>query len=78
MINIGRETPNSLVDYAGELEKALGQEAKNCDASMQDGAVPATRASASRLEGLIGYQPASPFSVTAPAFLAWTRNQDDA
>ena len=78
LVNIGGGTPSNLMDYVGELEKALGREAKKTYLPMQDGDVPATFASADLLEVLIGYKPGTPISVGVPAFVAWYREHNGA
>lgn len=71
VVNIGCGAPSSLMDYIGELEQALGREAKKTFLPMQDGDVRATFASADLLERLTGYRPSTPISNGIPAFAAW-------
>lgn len=73
LVNIGGGAPSNLMDYIGELEKALGREAQKTFLPMQDGDVRATFASADLLERLTGYKPSTPISVGVPAFAAWFR-----
>jgi len=40
LVNVGGGAPSNLMDYIGELEKALGREAKKTFLPMQDGDVP--------------------------------------
>lgn len=75
LVNIGGGAPSSLMDYIGELERALGIEAKKTYLPMQDGDVPATFASADLLETLTGYKPATPISEGVPSFVAWFRER---
>jgi Nucleoside-diphosphate-sugar epimerases len=71
LVNIGGGRPAALMDYIGQLEAALGFEAKKTFLPMQDGDVPDTFASADLLERLTGYRPATPISVGVPAFADW-------
>lgn len=71
LVNVGGGQPSNLMDYIGELEKALGREAKKNFLPMQDGDVRATFASADLLEALTGYRPSTPISVGVPAFVDW-------
>ena len=71
LVNVGGGSPSDLMSYIGELEKALGQEARKTFLPMQAGDVRATFASADLLERLTGYKPATPISVGVPAFVAW-------
>ena len=75
IVNIGRGKPSPLMDYIGELEKALGRTAKKNFLPMQDGDVPHTTASAELLERLIGYKPETPISLGVPAFVGWFRQR---
>lgn len=71
LVNIGGGRPAALMDYIGQLEAALGFEAKKTFLPMQDGDVPDTFASADLLARLTGYRPATPISVGVPAFADW-------
>jgi UDP-glucuronate 4-epimerase len=73
LVNIGGGSPSNLMDYIGELEMALGREAKKTFLPMQDGDVRATFASADLLEQLTGYKPCTPISVGVPNFVDWYR-----
>lgn len=73
LVNVGGGSPSSLMEYIGELEKALGREAKKTFLPMQDGDVRATFASADLLERLTGYKPSTPISAGVPAFVRWYR-----
>ncbi|MBO9622422.1 MAG: NAD-dependent epimerase/dehydratase family protein [Sphingomonas sp.] len=73
IVNIGGGTPTPLMEYIGELEKALGQPAKKNFMPMQQGDVPATKASSELLEQLTGFVPAIPPSVGVPQFVRWYR-----
>jgi len=73
LVNVGGGSPSNLMDYIGELEKALGREAKKTFLPMQDGDVRATFAAADLLERLTYYKPSTPISVGVPAFVDWYR-----
>lgn len=75
LVNIGGGRPSGLMDYIGELEAALGMEARKQFLPMQDGDVPATFASADLLERLTGYRPSTPIGVGVPAFAQWYRDR---
>lgn len=78
LVNIGGGRPSPLMDYVGELERALGRTAKKNFLPMQDGDVPHTTASADLLERLIGYKPETPISLGVPAFIGWYRQRYEA
>lgn len=78
LVNIGGGKPSPLMDYVGELERALGRTAKKTFLPMQDGDVPHTTASAELLERLIGYKPETPISLGVPAFVGWFRQRYNA
>ncbi|WP_332639680.1 NAD-dependent epimerase/dehydratase family protein [Brevundimonas sp.] len=73
LVNVGGGAPSNLMDYIGELEKALGRKAKKNFLPMQDGDVRATFASADLLQRLTDYKPTTPISAGVPAFVAWYR-----
>ena len=75
LVNIGGGKPSQLMDYIGEMERALGKTATKIFLPMQDGDVPDTTASADLLERLTGYKPATPISVGVPAFVGWFRQR---
>lgn len=75
LVNIGGGKPSPLLDYIGELEKALGRSAKKNFLPMQEGDVPHTTASAELLERLISYKPKTPISMGVPAFVGWYRQR---
>ncbi|MCD2322492.1 NAD-dependent epimerase/dehydratase family protein [Sphingomonas sp. IC-56] len=70
-VNIGAGTATQLMDYIGELERALGKTAIKNFLPMQQGDVPATEASPALLKQLTGAAPATPPSVGVPAFVKW-------
>jgi len=73
-VNIGAGTPTQLMDYIGELERALGKTAIKNFLPMQQGDVPATEASSALLEQLTGSVPHTPPSAGVPAFVRWYLN----
>lgn len=75
LVNMGGGKPSPLMDYIGELEKALGMTAQKIFLPMQDGDVPDTTASPDLLVRLTGYKPGTPISVGVPAFVGWFRQR---
>lgn len=73
-INIGKGSPDRLMDFIVEIEKTLGIEAKKNFLDMQPGEMLTTYADTSQLESLIGYRPTTPLSVGIPEFVSWFRN----
>ena len=73
VVNIGAGRKTQLMDYIGELERALGREAIKNFLPMQQGDVPATEASSALLRRLTGFAPSTPPSVGVPAFVDWYR-----
>jgi UDP-glucuronate 4-epimerase len=71
IVNIGAGTPTQLMDYIGELERALGKTAIKNFLPMQQGDVPATEASSVLLKQLTGTIPTTPPSAGVPAFVRW-------
>ncbi|MBN8811808.1 MULTISPECIES: NAD-dependent epimerase/dehydratase family protein [unclassified Sphingomonas] len=70
-VNIGAGRQTQLMDYIGEIERALGKQAIKNFMPMQQGDVPATEASSALLKALTGYAPATPPSTGVPAFIDW-------
>jgi UDP-glucuronate 4-epimerase len=70
-VNIGAGQQTQLMDYIGEIERALGKEAIKNFMPMQQGDVPATEASSALLKNLTGYAPSTPPSKGVPAFIDW-------
>lgn len=70
-VNIGAGQQTQLMDYIGEIERALGKEAIKNFMPMQQGDVPATEASHALLKALTGYAPSTPPSKGVPAFVEW-------
>jgi UDP-glucuronate 4-epimerase len=71
VVNIGAGTATRLMDYIGEIERALGKTAIKNFMPMQQGDVPATEASSALLRRLTGFAPSTPPSVGVPAFVQW-------
>lgn len=74
VFNIGHNTPVSLMDMIGTLERCLGQEADKRYLPMQPGDVAATWASTERLRAAVGYEPDTPLDVGIARFVAWYRS----
>ncbi|MDA8586306.1 GDP-mannose 4,6-dehydratase [Rhodobacteraceae bacterium] len=77
VINIGKSQPDSLSDFIGEIERAVGVVAKKNMMDMQAGDVPGTWSDTSLLKALTGYAPTTPLSVGVPAFVEWYRDYYD-
>ncbi len=71
VVNIGAGQQTQLMDYIGEIERAIGKEAIKNFMPMQQGDVPATEASHALLKTLTGYAPTTPPSAGVPAFVDW-------
>ena len=82
LYNIGRGAPVDLMDFVGELERALGREAVLERVPMQPGDVPATWADVGPLARDTGFEPATGIDKGVPAFAdwyqAWRRARDAA
>jgi UDP-glucuronate 4-epimerase len=72
-VNIGAGKPVQLMEYIGQLERALGQTAVKNFLPMQPGDVPATEASSELLKRLTGFQPQTSPAEGVPAFVRWYR-----
>lgn len=73
IVNIGGGSKTGLMDYIGELERALGKVAIKNLMPMQQGDVPATEASSELLRTLTGSVPATPPAVGIGRFVDWYR-----
>ncbi|WP_088278326.1 NAD-dependent epimerase [Ideonella sp. A 288] len=72
VLNIGSHAPVPLLDFIGELERALGRKATLRLEPMQPGDVPATYADVSRLQELTGITgPATPLRTGIERFVRW-------
>lgn len=72
--NLGNNRPENLLDYIGEIEKALGQTAIKNMLPLQPGDVPETSADITESQNDLGYQPTTPISVGIPKFIAWYKD----
>ena len=73
LYNIGNNAPVALMDFIGELEQALGKEAKKNYMPLQDGDVVSTYADVSGLIGEFGYKPQTPLNKGIKEFVKWYR-----
>lgn len=71
LVNIGAGHPEKLTDLIGEIEKALGVEAKRNNRPLPPGDMVRTFANADLLFALTGQKPQTPLSVGIPAFVEW-------
>ena len=69
--NIGNHQSESLMDYIGEIEKALGKKATLDLLPMQDGDVPETYADITETERDFGYRPTTSIREGIPKFINW-------
>ena len=71
--NIGNNKPVELMEYIGQLEKALGKKAVLDLLPMQDGDVPSTCADVTALVDHIGFKPKTDIETGIGKFVAWYR-----
>lgn len=71
--NLGNHRSEKLMDFIGEIERALGRKAEMKFEPMQPGDVPATYADIDATRAALGYEPTTPISVGVPKFAAWYR-----
>jgi len=71
VLNIGRGSPVSLMDFIGAIEGALGKKATKKFADMQPGDVPRTFASTERLHAFTGYEPRVGVDEGVKEFVNW-------
>ncbi len=69
--NIGCSSPVRLMDFIGEIENALGKEAKKIFLPMQPGDVYQTYADTSLLEKEVGYRPSTSLHDGIGRFIEW-------
>jgi UDP-glucuronate 4-epimerase len=69
--NIGNHQPVELMDFIGELEKALGKEAEKTYLPMQEGDVLITYADTKKLREAIGFAPSTPLKKGIKDFVDW-------
>lgn len=73
VVNIGAQTPISLMDFVAAVEAATGVRATYNFMDMQQGDVPFTFADTSLLSDLTGFAPKTPLTEGVKAFIAWYR-----
>lgn len=71
IFNIGCSQPVKLMDFIGELERALGKEAQKVYLPMQQGDVYQTNADTSKLEDQVGYKPCMGLREGIGEFVKW-------
>jgi UDP-glucuronate 4-epimerase len=74
LFNIGNSEPVPLLEFIGELERALGREAIRDDQPLQPGDVEATAADTTALEQWVGFRPSTPMAVGVERFAGWYRD----
>ncbi len=72
--NIGNNRSESLMDYIGEIEKALGRKAEFEFLPMQAGDVKETYADIEATTRDFGYRPTTPITDGIPRFIDWYRD----
>jgi UDP-glucuronate 4-epimerase len=73
VINIGAETPVTLMDFVAAIEAATGVRARCNFMAMQQGDVPVTFADTSLLSQLTGFTPKTSLREGVKRFIAWYR-----
>ena len=71
--NIGNNAPVNLMEFIGEIENALGKEAKKNFMDMQPGDVESTYADTSALMKDFDYKPYTPLEKGVSEFVKWYR-----
>jgi UDP-glucuronate 4-epimerase len=71
--NLGNNHSEKLLDFIGEIEKALGRKAEYEMMPIQPGDVPRTYADIAASQRDLGFEPATPIRVGIPKFIAWYR-----
>ncbi len=77
IFNIGNHQPAELLDYIGQMEKAIGKRAIMNFKPMQDGDVLATYANTSALNDWVGFAPSTPLGVGLSRLVEWVREYYD-
>ena len=72
--NIGCSNPVKLMDFIGEIENALGMEARKEFLPMQQGDVYQTYADCSKLEKDLGYRPSTTLHDGIGKFIEWFKS----
>lgn len=71
VLNIGNSRSEKLLDFIGQIEKALGKKADIQFLDMQKGDVKETFADISETTALTGYKPTTSIEVGIPRFVEW-------
>ena len=74
VVNIGAQSPISLMDFVAAVEAATGLRASYHFMDMQQGDVPITFANTELLFHLTGFAPKTPLKEGVKAFVAWYRD----
>jgi len=69
--NIGNNSPVELMEFIGEIEKALGKSAEKEFLDLQLGDVPATYADIDDLVADVGFKPSTPLATGIQRFVEW-------
>ena len=73
LFNVGNSNPTSLMDYIGEIENCIGEEAIKSFMPIQPGDVPQTSSDCLELESWIGYRPKTSIEEGIKKFINWYR-----
>jgi UDP-glucuronate 4-epimerase len=73
VVNIGKGSPDRLMDFIDQVERAVGRTAIRKFLPMQTGEMFATFADVNLLGALTGYRPSTSLSVGIPRFVNWYR-----
>jgi len=71
--NIGNNNPIELLEFIGEIERALGRKAQKEFLDLQPGDVPATYADVDDLIADVGFKPETPIKTGIQRFIEWYR-----
>jgi UDP-glucuronate 4-epimerase len=71
IFNIGGSQPTPLIEFIGELERALGRIASKNYLPMQLGDVPETSADTNELNSWVGFKPHTPIREGVGRFVEW-------
>ena len=74
IFNLGNNRSERLLDYIGEIEKALGRKAVYEFLPMQPGDVPRTYADIESSKRELGYDPKTSIAEGVPRFIAWFKD----
>lgn len=74
VFNLGNHRSESLMDFIGVLEQALGRKAQMVLEPMQPGDVAATFADIAATQAAIGFTPRTPISEGLPRFAHWYKS----